>query len=106
VTATRPALTFADGPQTFTLVVHVDAALAGGTVITNQMAFDTETAPGGVVGVPTQVVAAGQSVAPSLPNAASAVPSPSSPLAAIGFGLLLLSSLCVLVVANVRVRSR
>src|SRR5207342_1421776 len=57
VTATRPSLTFADGPQTFTLVVHVNAALAGGTLLGNVMGFDTETAPGGQVGVQTQVVA-------------------------------------------------
>jgi uncharacterized repeat protein (TIGR01451 family) len=106
VTATRPSLTFADGPQTFTLVVHVDAALAAGTVITNQMAFDTETAPGGVTGVTTQVLAAAATPAASLVDAASAPPGPTSPLVTIGFGLLLAGGLGMLLVANVRRQAR
>jgi uncharacterized repeat protein (TIGR01451 family) len=106
VTATRPSLTFADGPQTFTLVVHVDAALAAGTVITNQMAFDTETAPGGVTGVTTQVAAAAASPAASLVDAASAPPGPTSPLVTMGFGLLLAGGLGMLLVANVRRQTR
>jgi hypothetical protein len=54
----------------------------------------------------TYVTVPAASVAASLADAATALPTSAPPLATLGFGVLLISSLGVLLVANVRARSR
>jgi uncharacterized repeat protein (TIGR01451 family) len=90
---------------TGTFVVHVDSSLAGTQIINTATG---QAVNSGLVQVTlaTDVVAAPPSVAASLNDAAMTPPSPSTPLATLGFGLLLISSLGVLLVANARSRSR
>jgi uncharacterized repeat protein (TIGR01451 family) len=102
VSATRPTLSTADGVQTFTFVVHVDAALAGGTILPNGAALGCCDGGGVVTAVQTTVLAAPPSPTPaaSLPNAATVPPEPGSSWMALGFAALLIGTLCALVVAN------
>jgi uncharacterized repeat protein (TIGR01451 family) len=98
VTATIAALTVAAGAQTFTLVTHLDAATAPGTIVTNTATVaasgSTDPTPGNNAATAAlDVVAAPPTPVPSVPNAAMPEPETSSPFALLGFGALLVALL-------------
>jgi uncharacterized repeat protein (TIGR01451 family) len=95
---------------TFTLVVHVDAATALGSTITNTatvntLNLDPDLADNTATST-TLVSAAAPTPAASVPNAAMPEPASGSPIAILGFGALLvalLSATTVLVVRRQRI---
>jgi uncharacterized repeat protein (TIGR01451 family) len=110
VTWSNPSLTVAAGVQTFLLVVTVNPGTPGGTVITNQ-AFVVASSPGdGNPGnnsaTSTLDVAGAATPAPtpaaSLADAAMPLPSSGSPLAILGFAVLLVGALSASAVLAVR----
>jgi uncharacterized repeat protein (TIGR01451 family) len=108
-TVTAEIATMFIGSAVFTLVVQVDAGLAAGTVITNTASVSSESPDsnqGNNSSTATTTVAAAATPTPaaSLNDAAMAPPT-GSPIAALGFGLLLLGALigtAVLAVRRVR----
>jgi hypothetical protein len=91
---------------TGTFVVHVDASVPVGTQIINTATGQAVNSALSQATLATDVVAGPPSVAASLNDAAMTPVSPAAPLTTLGVGLLLVTSLGVLLVANVRARSR
>jgi uncharacterized repeat protein (TIGR01451 family) len=106
VTATIAGLTLANGPQVFTLVVHVDAATAPATIITNTATvfgtFDADLSNNTSVDSTDVIAAPPPTPAASVPNAAMPEAQTGSPFALLGFGALLASVLATAAVFNRR----
>jgi uncharacterized repeat protein (TIGR01451 family) len=106
VFANIATLTIAAGPQTLTLVVHVDAATPPATIITNTAvaaSVSGDPTPGNNTAVDsTDVIAALPTPVASVPNAAMPEPQTGSPLAILGFGALLVGVMGTAAVVNRR----
>jgi uncharacterized repeat protein (TIGR01451 family) len=96
------------GSAAFTLVVAVDAGVVLGTVISNTATVASESPDsdqGNNAATADTTVAAPPTPAASLSDAAMAPPQPASPLAALGFGIVLIGALAgTAVLASRRVR--
>lgn len=102
-----------EGTYSFTLVVQVDATVAGGTVLTNTATVNLDDDSGRPVeelGSQDTTVQAAPTPIPtpqaSIADAAMAPPNPIGPVATLGFGVLLIASLGALAWASARSRAR
>jgi uncharacterized repeat protein (TIGR01451 family) len=102
-TASAP-LTVAAGPQQFLLEFTVNPSVPDGTILTNSATVTSSavdpTPANNSASAQTTVVA--PPPAASLADAATAPPATGSPLATLGFGLLLIGALSAMVMVNVR----
>jgi uncharacterized repeat protein (TIGR01451 family) len=88
--------------ETLTIATVVDAATPGGTIILNEVLANFIDEVFVSASAQTTVLGASPTPAASLADAATAPPATGSPLATLGFGLLLIGALGALLVANAR----
>jgi uncharacterized repeat protein (TIGR01451 family) len=102
-TASAP-LTMADGPMNFLLEFTVNGAVPNGTILTNTASVTASTVDptpaNNSASAQTTVVGAPATPAASLADAATAPLVTGSPLAMLGFGLLLIGALGAVAVVN------
>ena len=106
ITFTAAAPTMADGPRNFLLEFTMNPGVSAGTILTNTATVTSSTLDptpaNNSASAQTTVLGSSGTPAASLADAATVPPASGSPLATLGFALLLIGALGALVVANSR----